>query len=568
MKLPRLSRAPRLRRDAGFSLVETLTSIAVMGVVMTALTTFFVSTMNTINKQRGTQMAIRLASDAIEQVKSLPGSSLAVGRGATDVNAMFDTGTTSIPGLDLATLKASMTPVVDSTLTTGDSKNPVLPVKPEALTVNDVAFKRYWFVGRCTITPALDTASLPCVASADLTLLQFFRVVVAVTWQDSRECAGTGGKCSYVTDTLVSASSTDPVFNPSVTIVPPLPDNPGNQASDLNVPINPVNLTASTSYPPLTWSVLGLPPGVTANDSGNITGTPTAAGTYVVRITVKDQASANDASFNWVVNALPAIPQPPDQTWDAGAKVSYQVPLTGGTGPMQWSATGLPSGLSIDAATGLVTGTTTASGAESVKTVTVGVKDSFGKTASATFKWITKAQVTTKALTPTKGQPFSVQVAAAGGTGPYTFSASNLPTGLTISSSGVVSGTAGVATRFFATINVTDSKGVTNSAVVPVNVTTLTGLTITSPTFDNADRSSPKGTALSATAGTTLTAASSGGTGTVRWSLVQTLPTGLSLSATGAITGTPTATGTWQVILKATDGASNTAVFAFRWTIT
>src|SRR3954467_11396284 len=103
--------------DEGFSLVETLTAIAIMGVVMTALTTFFVSTTNTINKERGLQMAIRLASDGIELVRSLPGSTLAVGRSATDIAGQFATDT--VPGLDLAALKSTMTPVSDPALPAG-----------------------------------------------------------------------------------------------------------------------------------------------------------------------------------------------------------------------------------------------------------------------------------------------------------------------------------------------------------------------------------------------------------------------------------------------------------------
>jgi hypothetical protein len=41
-------------------------------------------------------------------------------------------------------------------------------------------------------------------------------------------------------------------------------------------------LTASGGLPPYTWSIISgsLPPGLSMDSSGNITGTPTTAGTY------------------------------------------------------------------------------------------------------------------------------------------------------------------------------------------------------------------------------------------------------------------------------------------------
>jgi prepilin-type N-terminal cleavage/methylation domain-containing protein len=548
--------------DEGFSLVETLTAIAIMGVVMTALTTFFVSTTNTINKERGLQMAIRLASDGIELVRSLPGSTLAVGRSATDIAGQFATDT--VPGLDLAALKSTMTPVSDPALPAGASSlDPVLPVAPEVLQVNDATFERHWFLGSCVMDPKLGSGA-PCVPSTTAANpLSFYRVVVAVTWQNSRACAG--GECSYVTDTLVASSATDPVFNPSVTVAPPLPDNPGNQASDLGIAAIPVQLTATSSYPPITWSAEGLPPGITVSDAGLLSGSPTAAGTYVVRVVVKDNASTNDASFNWVVNGLPKLTVP-DQTWDAGSAVAYQVPLAGGTPKLAWTATGLPSGLSIDAVTGLVKGTTTATGAAAVATVTVGVTDSFGQKSSATFKWNTKVALQyPNAGTPialTKGSAYSGSVSAFGGTGTYTFSSPNMPTGLTISPAGLVTGKLDSGTRYLVTLNVKDSNGVTNSATVPVNVTVSSGLRVTAPSLTAPDKSSKKSTAL------TYTVAATGGTTPYTWS-AQNLPTGLALNpGTGAITGTPSATGTYVVNLTVTDKTGATSAFAFVWTIT
>lgn len=555
--------------DAGFSLVETLTSIAIIGVVMTALTTFFVATTTTLNKQRGLQTAVRLAHDGVDLVRSLPGSAIVSGRGGLDVIAQLNqlkAGT--IPGLNLPDLKSlltSMQPAFDLKLgSLAASINPTLPIVPELVKFNSTEFDRYWFVGSCTMPLGGDSCSL---LSLPGTLLPFYRVVVAVTWDNDRACASTGGVCSYVTQTLVSASSTDPIFNPSITVTPPLPDNPGNQSVDeVNVPMPlPLQMTATSAYPPLTWSAENLPPGVTITPAGVISGTPTTAGTYVVRVVVTDAASANDASFNWTVAALPVL-APADQTWDAGAAASYQVPLTGGLAPFVWTATGLPAGLTINAATGVISGTSTVSGAAAKASVTVKVVDKNLKTSTVAFKWNTKVAVQfPNATTPialAKGTPYAGSVQGYGGTPPYTWSAANMPPGLTLSSAGLVSGTVTGSTRYLVTLTVTDSTGATGSTLVPVNITTPAGqLQVTSPTFAAADRTNVKATAI-----TQLNLTSAGGTAPYTWA-VTGLPTGLTF-ATSKVTGTPTTAGSYPVTITVTDNTGAKAYLMFVWTIT
>ncbi|SDP12430.1 Serine protease, subtilisin family [Lentzea jiangxiensis] len=85
--------------------------------------------------------------------------------------------------------------------------------------------------------------------------------------------------------------------NPSVT-------NPGTQTSTVGTPVS-LQLSASGGTPPYTWSVSGLPAGLTANASGAISGTPTTAGTSTVTATVTDSAGkTGTATFSWVVNAV------------------------------------------------------------------------------------------------------------------------------------------------------------------------------------------------------------------------------------------------------------------------
>src|SRR4051794_3939648 len=65
--------------DAGFTLIETLVAIAVIGVVMTALTTLYVSAMSTASRQSGRQIAVQLADDAMERARAVDRDTLAAG---------------------------------------------------------------------------------------------------------------------------------------------------------------------------------------------------------------------------------------------------------------------------------------------------------------------------------------------------------------------------------------------------------------------------------------------------------------------------------------------------------
>ncbi len=79
----------------------------------------------------------------------------------------------------------------------------------------------------------------------------------------------------------------------------------------------------------------------------------------------------------------PIVANPGNQTSSAGTADSLRLTVFGGTAPYTWSATGLPSGMSLDA-TGLVSGTPSAEGTHEV---TVTVTDSAGLSASTTFGW-------------------------------------------------------------------------------------------------------------------------------------------------------------------------------------
>jgi hypothetical protein len=183
--------------------------------------------------------------------------------------------------------------------------------------------------------------------------------------------------------------------------VPPVLVNPGPQE---NAEGDSVSLQVEASDPDegdtLTYSASGLPDGLTIGPatgliSGTISYDASASSPYTTTLTVTDDGSpqlTDTAVFNWTVtntNRLPEVVNPGSQFSLPGDSVSLQITASDPDGEdLTYAATGLPDALSIDPATGLISGTVT-TGSVGNNTAEVAVSDG-QDTVTITFAWDVK----------------------------------------------------------------------------------------------------------------------------------------------------------------------------------
>ena len=220
----------------------------------------------------------------------------------------------------------------------------------------------------------------------------------------------------------------------------------------------------------LSWtSTPNVPAGLALSTAGAITGTPTQSGVFPIAFHANEGSTGNVANrtLNLQVNAGPltittASPLP---TGNVGTPYSVTFAASGGVPPYTaWSfvSGALPPGVSLNVATGVLSGTPTTVG---TSTFTVRVTDSAQVTATKEFTVTINAAnqpltIVTSALpSGLIGQPYGTTIDVSGGKTPYTLTIAtgSLPPGVSINGL-TITGTPTATGTFTFTLRVTDTN--------------------------------------------------------------------------------------------------------------
>lgn len=316
-----------------------------------------------------------------------------------------------------------------------------------------------------------------------------------------------------------------------------------------------------------TFAVTGglLPPGMTLDPDGTLSGTPTTQGNYSFEMTATDaNGFTGSALYHLTVDSNVGSIVLPTGLADWTYKVSDTrsvAAISGATNATRYTVTAgaLPTGLLLDPITGVVSGAPTAIGNFSfVVTATDGALVN-----SEVISLNVLAPVLT--LTGTIDPPARVGVfysddldatSTGIGTG-FTYAVDTRPPGLAIDSNGTLSGTPTAAGTYNFTITATDADG--------YFVRQSQTLTI-APAFIALDLPSTLPAAIE-NAPYSVTLESTNGTGPYSYVVTGPFPTGVSFDGIDKISGTPNATGTFTISVTVTDAAGNTGAQTYSFVV-
>ncbi|MBO9524200.1 MAG: putative Ig domain-containing protein [Nocardioidaceae bacterium] len=323
--------------------------------------------------------------------------------------------------------------------------------------------------------------------------------------------------------------------------------------------LTPYELTLAKTGGSGTWAYETTPlPGLSLNaTTGKLSGTPAmATGTYPVTFSFTETSSKVKVTKALTLKVVGEdVSITTASLPEATRTESYSVPLGKTGGPGTWSSTALPTGLTLNPTSGLLSGTP---GAHTGSyDVTITFTETGGMAASRDYQLVVGGEdldITTSSLGDgVRGTAYVALLEKTGGAG--TWSASGLPAGITVdTSTGALSGTPVGRPKTYG-VSVTFTETATGLQVVKSLNLTLTGEDIAVTTSALPDGTTQTAYSLQLTKtgldGTwsALSATPAGGTS-------ASTPSGLSISSSGLLAGTPTQAGDWYLTVKFNETAS------------
>lgn len=317
-------------RDAGFSLIEVVVALFLIGLVAAGALLFFVRGMQNTSHLQRTQAATTIATQGMELVRAVDArattgtSGLLIGRSKGDVQAVWNAADPA----DIAETSMAwdkITPSADPT------KQSVRLVR--TTTVSDMDYTIVTLIGECYRSGTASSAKQACTAAKPAAPVLMYRATVIVEWKAGKDGQCDAGACSYRLTSLIDPT-TDASWNLSAKPVAyddAATFSAGDPVSMIDILANDV-ITTVTSNPtaiispissPTMGSVSVIPSGT---KMGAVNYTPPSNYSGPVSFTYKLR-DAQGRNSNEAIVAIAVLPRAVDDTATAprGSTVSLPV---------------------------------------------------------------------------------------------------------------------------------------------------------------------------------------------------------------------------------------------------
>jgi len=405
-----------------------------------------------------------------------------------------------------------------------------------------------------TYTYGVSAGALPAGLQLDLntgavtgtpSLAGSFSFTITATLTASPTCTG-------------SQSYTVVIACPTVSLSPAtLPQATVNVAYPQTLTANP----AGGNYSFAVTSGL-LPTGLTLNSDGSFSGAPTQSGSFNFRVTATGWGTCSAfRDYVLLVNCPPiTLDQPTLPNGTVGTAYNQSVSATpAGTYNYSVSSGALPSGLTLNSASGAISGTPTTTGTF-IFTISATLSGCTGSQSYTVTIGCQAINFTTTSLPNAEAGVSYNQTLEVSPTGSYSFSlvTGSLPPGLSLNpATGQLSGTATATGSYSFTVQAQGRDGCGATQAFTLGVTCPT-LTVSPASLPNGTSGTAYSQSLSATPAGNYSYAKTSGS----------LPPGLSLSANGTLSGTPTTQGTYSFTVTTTGFGTCSVATPYTVTIT
>lgn len=199
MKTTSRTRTSPPSTEEGLSLIEVLVAIVVISIVATASATLAITGINAAATQERRQIAVTIASGAMETVSGTAVASLTTGRTATAVQAAW-TANSSVAGVPQTYPQWDTAATGTATIAVGPTTVAQAGTNFTVQTLIGACFQPL-AGGNCTAPGMVVTSQAPTLPTSAMKLI---RAIVIVQWTAGRSCPA---NCSYVASTLIDPSA-------------------------------------------------------------------------------------------------------------------------------------------------------------------------------------------------------------------------------------------------------------------------------------------------------------------------------------------------------------------------